>query len=132
MKITPDTNVLVRALARDDERQFQIAAAELRDAASVVLTVPALCELVWVLSHRYQFRRRDIAATIRVLAAGDNVVVEDALLAVGLAALEAGGDFADAIIAHQGRAAGAEVFVSFDRMAVKLLEAAGEPARLLS
>jgi len=32
----------------------------------------------------------------------------------GLALLEAGGDFADGVIAHEGRWLGAEAFVSFD------------------
>jgi predicted nucleic-acid-binding protein len=132
VKITPDTNVLVRALARDDEHQFQIAAAELQNAATVVLTMPALCELAWVLSHRYRFRRPDIAAAIAVLAEGDNVAVEAASLEAGLAMLHAGGDFADGVIARQGRDAGAEVFVSFDKDAIRLLRTADETARLLA
>lgn len=131
MKITPDTNVLVRALTRDDEQQYLAAADTLQSATTIVLTVPALCELAWVLSYRYRFRRPDIAEAIRVLAAGDNVVVEAGTLAAGLSMFEAGGDFADAVIAHQGREAGADTFVSFDKTAVALLTAAGESARLL-
>lgn len=131
MKITPDTNVLVRALARDDERQYQAAAEVLQSATRIVLTVPTLCELAWVLSYRYRFRRPDIAEAIRVLAAGDNVVVDAGALTAGLILLEAGGDFADAVIAHQGREAGADTFVSFDKTAVVLLTTAGESARLL-
>ncbi len=94
--------------------------------------MPTLCELVWVLSHRYRFRLRDIAAAIATLSSGDNVIVDNASLAAGLSMLEVGGDFADAVISHQGREAGAEVFVSFDRDAVRLLEATDERARLLS
>jgi predicted nucleic-acid-binding protein len=57
MKMTADTNVLVRALAGDDERQGKIARAELKKAELVALALPALCELVWVLSQGYKFRR---------------------------------------------------------------------------
>jgi predicted nucleic-acid-binding protein len=45
--------------------------------------------------------------------------------------LESGGDFADGIIAFEGRSAGGLVFVSFDRDAVALVEAAGFEAKLL-
>jgi predicted nucleic-acid-binding protein len=45
--------------------------------------------------------------------------------------LEAGGDFADGVIAYGGNWLGGESFVSFDKQAVALLTAAGQPARLL-
>jgi predicted nucleic-acid-binding protein len=48
----------------------------------------------------------------------------------GLAVLEAGGDFADGAIAHEGSWLGGETFVSFDKKAVALLAAQGQPARL--
>ena len=56
---------------------------------------------------------------------------DEAAVAVGLAALEAGGDFADSVIAYEGRRLDGETFVSFDRAAVKLLRAEGEAAHLL-
>jgi hypothetical protein len=43
----------------------------------------------------------------------------------GLAILEAGGDFADGVIAFDGRRLGGAVFVSFDRRAVALIERSG-------
>jgi predicted nucleic-acid-binding protein len=45
--------------------------------------------------------------------------------------LDAGGDFADGAIAHEGRWLGAEMFVSFDAKAVELLKAQGVAARVL-
>jgi hypothetical protein len=48
-----------------------------------------------------------------------------------LATLDAGGDFADGVIAYEGRWLGAETFVSFDTKAVETLAAEGVPARLL-
>jgi len=44
---------------------------------------------------------------------------------------QAGGEFADGIIAHEGAWLGADTFVSFDREAVGLLRKHGHPARLL-
>lgn len=49
-----------------------------------------------------------------------------------MALLDANGDFADGIIAYEGRWMGAETFVSFDRQAMKLMQERGESARLLS
>lgn len=49
----------------------------------------------------------------------------------GLALLEAGGDFADGVIAYDGDWLGAETFVSFDGQAVSLLEARGASVHLL-
>lgn len=46
--------------------------------------------------------------------------------------LEAGGDFADGIMAHEGARSGGDTFVSFDRKAVALLSRLNVPARLLS
>jgi predicted nucleic-acid-binding protein len=49
----------------------------------------------------------------------------------GLSVLNAGGDFADGIMAYEGSWLGGETFVSFDKKAVSLLTAHGQPARLL-
>ncbi|WP_347405175.1 hypothetical protein [Mesorhizobium sp. WSM4884] len=40
---------------------------------------------------------------------------------------DAGGDFADGVIAFDGQWLGGETFVSFDRKAVKLVEGRGTP-----
>jgi predicted nucleic-acid-binding protein len=61
-----------------------------------------------------------------------NVVVDRPAAEAGIAQLESGGDFADGAIAFEGRSLGADVFVSFDQDAVKLLQARGEAARLLA
>jgi predicted nucleic-acid-binding protein len=132
MKITADTNVLVRAITGDHEQQSKIAQAELASADVVALALPALCELVWVLSQGYKIPSEEIADAIQRLINGANVVVNRPAVEAGLALLDAGGDFADGIIAYEGSWLGAEIFVSFDKKAVKLMEAQGEPVRLLS
>ena len=63
MKITADTNVLVRALVQDDPEQARAAAEVLEQAELVAVPVPVLCELVWVLRRVYQFSTAECAAT---------------------------------------------------------------------
>jgi predicted nucleic-acid-binding protein len=132
MRITADTNVLVRAVTGDDARQAEIAKEELARADVVALSLPVLCEFVWVLSRGYGISTAEIAETIRRLIDSVNVAVDRPAAKAGLALLEAGGDFADGVIAHEGSRLGAECFVSFDKKAVKLLEAQGWGARVLA
>lgn len=132
MKITPDTNVLVRAILSDDVRQAKAAERELLNADVIALALPALCELVWVLSQGYKILPADIIDAIRRLMSSANVVVNRPAVEAGLALLAAGGDFADGAIAYEGNWLGAEVFVSFDKKAIRLMQAAGTSARLLS
>ena len=131
MKITADTNVLVRALTEDHPEQSKAAQLALRKADVVALTIPALCELVWVL-RSYKIRPGDIADTIRGLLNSANVAVNRPTVEAGLVMLDAGGDFADGVIAHEGNWLGADTFVSFDKKAVRLMEAQGKSAQLLS
>jgi predicted nucleic-acid-binding protein len=132
MKIAADTNVLVRAITEDHEHQSKAAQSVLKRAELVAIPLPALCELVWVLSQGYKIPSTDIAETIRRLMNGANVVINRPAAEAGLAMLDAGGDFADGVIAYEGTWLGAETFVSFDKRAVKLLEAQGGSARLLT
>ena len=132
MKITPDTNVLVRAVTGDDPQQSKIAHAILANADAVALTISALCELVWVLSRGYKIPASQTADAVRAFLNGANVVVNRRVAEAGLAMLDAGGDFADGVIAYEGNWLGAEAFVSFDKNAVKLLQAKGLRAELLS
>ena len=68
--------------------------AELAKADAFALALPALCELVWVLSQAYKVRTADIAEAIRRLMNGANVLVNRPAVEAGLAMLTAGGDFA--------------------------------------
>jgi predicted nucleic-acid-binding protein len=104
----------------------------LQKAEIVAISIPALCELVWVLSQGYRILSVDIAGTIRVLLNSANVVVNRPAAEAGLALLDAGGDFADGAIAYEGRWLGGDTFVSFDRKAVGLMEAHGDSVQLLS
>jgi predicted nucleic-acid-binding protein len=132
MKITVDTNVLVRAIVVDDPAQAKLAQAALGEAELVVVTTTSLCEFVWVLSRGYGFSRADVSAAIRGLMESANVEPSRPAVEAGLALLDEGGDFADGVIAFEGRALGAETFVTFDKDAVKRLKHQGYDAALLS
>ena len=132
MKITTDTNVLVRAITGDNARQSKVAQAELANADVVALALPALCELVWVLSQGYKIPSAQISEAIRRLMNSVNVVVNRPAAEAGLALLDAGGDFADGVIAYEGSWLGADTFMSFDKKAVKLMKVQGKSVRLLS
>jgi len=131
VRITADTNVLVRAIVGDDAKQSRSAQAELQKAEVVAISATALCELVWVLTQGYKIGADEIAQAIRLLVDAKNVAVNRPAVDAGLALLDAGGDFADGVIAFEGEQLGADTFVSFDKQAVKLLDAKGGAARLL-
>jgi predicted nucleic-acid-binding protein len=131
MKVAVDTNILVRAAVCDDPVQASIATKVLTDAELIAVATPCLCEFVWVLLRVYGFQPSDAAAAIRALLAAANVEVNRPAVEAGLSVLEAGGDFADGVIAYEGNWLGGETFVSFDKKAVALLTAQGQSARLL-
>jgi predicted nucleic-acid-binding protein len=130
VKVAVDTNVLVRAVVRDDAKQANMAAKLLTGATLVAVALPCLCEFVWVLRRVYGFTAADVADAIRALLDAANTEANRPAAEAGLAMLEAGGDFADGVIAFEGQWLGGETFVSFDKKAVALLTAQGQSARL--
>src|SRR5690606_35019580 len=131
MKIVVDTNVLVRSVVRDHPAQARAADKALKQATAIAVTLPVLCEFVWVLRSVYGIGQRDICAAVRALLDTANVLANRSAIEAGLAIYEAGGDFADGLIAHEGQQLGADAFVSFDRTAVTLLAGHGQAAVLL-
>ncbi len=131
MKLTVDTNVLVRAIVQDDKKQGNIAARILKSATEIAVPLAVLCELVWVLKRIYGFPKADIAAVIIGIVATQNVNLNRPAVHAGLAVLGAGGDFADGVIAYEGRWLGGETFVSFDKDAIAILKDLGESVKQL-
>lgn len=132
MKLSLDTNVLLRLVMGDDEAQQKRAVETLEGAEVVAISVHALCEFAWVLDRAYGVSRSDISNAIRHVLDMRNVVANRPTIEAGLAVLDAGGDFADGVIAFDGQWLGGETFVSFDKQAVKLLKAQGTATLLLS
>ena len=67
MRITADINVLVRAAVIDDPIEGAIAAEALLNAEVVAVTLPSLCEFVWVLSRGYKKRADEVASALLAL-----------------------------------------------------------------
>jgi predicted nucleic-acid-binding protein len=132
MKVSVDTNVLARAVLQDDPAQCRTARKLLKEATLIAVSLPCLCELVWILRQGAKLAKEDVAATIRALLDTGNVVMNRPAVEAGLALLEAGGDFADGVMAYEGTWLGGETFMSFDKKAVTLLLKAGEAAQHLT
>lgn len=134
VKITADTNVLLRAVVEDDAAQAAVARALLVQATVIAVPIAVFCEFAWVLRHGYGYSTLDTAAAIEAVAGIDTVVTDAPAVDAGLAALRAGGDFADGTIASQGERLGGTVFASFDRGVVASLRSHGanaaDPAEL--
>ncbi|WSH67910.1 type II toxin-antitoxin system VapC family toxin (plasmid) [Rhizobium ruizarguesonis] len=132
MKVSVDTNILARAVLQDDAEQGSAAAKLLKEASLIAVSLPSLCELVWILRRGARLSKEDVSQTIHDLLNAGNVAMNRPAVEAGLAMLEAGGDFADGVIAHEGAWLGGESFVSFDKQAVELVIRQGQPARLLA
>ena len=125
MRITADTNVLVRASVGDNAEQTAAARQLLRQAVEVCVPVTVFCEFAWVLSSIYRYSRPQIGAAIEQYLAADTISTDRDAVRAGLAVLAQGGDFSDGAVAFQGRAVGGATFASFDREARHLLDALG-------
>jgi predicted nucleic-acid-binding protein len=131
VNLIPDTNVLLRAIVRDDERQARVALKLLKGADIIAISLLCLCEVVWVLRNRYRFTAAQTFAALDTLLNSETVRVNRPAVEAGLALLREGGDFADAIIAHEGSWLGGDTFASFDQQAVTLLAQRGLATKLL-
>lgn len=132
MKITAYTNVLARAILQDDAAQCRKARDLLKDATLIAVSLPSLSELVWILRQGAKLPKEDVSIAIQALLDAGKVVMNRPAVEAGLALLEAGGDFADGIMAHEGKWLGGEIFVSFNKNAITLLSKQGEATHLLT
>jgi predicted nucleic-acid-binding protein len=111
--ITPDTNVIIRLLVRDDETQFAQAHRLFQEKVIFIPTTVVL-ETEWVLRYAYEFEPDTIIAALRGLFGLPNVELEQPLhVAQALAWREAGLDFADAL--HLAAAENSQKLVTFDK-----------------
>ena len=132
MRIIADTNILLRAALGDDPSQSPQAVRLLEESERVIVSRHAICEFVWVLGRSYKLPPTAIMAAITKLLRSENVLADDSALDAGFAAMESGADFADGVIAYEGRWLGGETFVSFDRKAVSAIAQQGHPTRFLA
>lgn len=132
MRFIADTNILLRITLRDDPDQARVAQDALRQATLLTISLPTFCEFAWVLAQGYKQKPAQIALAIDAFLQIGIVETDRASINAGLAILNAGGDFADGVIAFEGRRAGGEIFLTFDKRAARLLSQSGTEIRLLS
>jgi len=132
LTITADTNVLVRAVLNDDPRQSALARQILHEAYRIAVPTEVLCELAWVLRQGMGYSRSQLGDAFRMLLDSSNVVTDERAVEAGLSMLAAGGDFADGVIAFQGRRMGGGIFVTFDKRAATILRTQGDAIQLLT
>lgn len=74
MKVTLDSNVLVRLATQDDAAQAAKALQVLQKATQIVVPTPALCDLVWVLPRGCRYTPAQVAQEARLLKAQERKV----------------------------------------------------------
>ena len=118
-----DTNVLVRFLVRDDERQAETIYRIFKQAESdkEVFFVPLLVvlETVWVLESVYKIPRQEILYSINELILMPILEFEtqSAILNFVSSARETKMDLSDLLIAHSAKFSGCECVLIFDKRA---------------
>ncbi len=132
MNITADTNLLIRAIIADDAAAASVARLRMKDCRTITIPSVVFCEFIWVATRIYKLPRHAVSSTIRDLLLDPKVVCDRPAVEAGLAVADRGGDFADGVIAFEGRKLGGEVFATFDRKASSLLAAQGYAVDLLA
>lgn len=130
MSVIIDTNVLVRAIVRDHAEEAERATALLA-ANEVVIPTQTFCELIWVLARVYKLSRSELMDVVSAWSDTEGVVVDTAAVSAGLAVMKRGGDFADGVVAFEGRRIGGSVFATFDRRAARILIDEGHECLLI-
>jgi predicted nucleic-acid-binding protein len=120
-----DTNVLVRYIVRDDEKQ-SAAATRLIEARCTTdnpgrVSSIVLCELAWVLTRGYGYSRAMVGRVIRRILSVQELQAERPELAWQAVRLFEQGraDFADFLIGLSNRENKAEVTYTFDTKAAE-------------
>ncbi len=136
MKITTDTNLLLRAILEDDPQQAIEAQTLIGRAELVAIPVPVFCEMVWTMRRLYKRSADEIANAMEALLQVETVATDRPAVEAGIDVLRRGGDFADGVIAWHGMALGGTVLATFDKAGIRVLNGAGllasEPGSLLS
>lgn len=123
--IALDTNVLVRYLVRDDERQAESARALLESLTTErpgYACREVVVELVWVLERAYGIPRERIATILQDLVATESLIIEaaDDVARAAFRYRARGPGFSDLMVIAAAERAGARPLHTFDRKAARL------------
>ncbi len=120
-----DTNILIRFLVGDDNKQAKAVYNLFKDAESrkEELFVPLLVvlELIWVLESVYAIERSSLLDSVADLLIMPVLKFEhsDAIQKLIITAKNSNCDLSDLLIAHSARDSACEVVYTFDKKAAK-------------
>jgi len=118
-----DTNVLIRFLVNDDEKQARIVRDLFKRAEAeqhrLFVPLPVALEMIWVLESVYDISRQDILDTIQKLLLMPvlSFDAQEVLQQVIQSARNGSEDLADLLIAHAAIQSGCVSVLTFDRKA---------------
>ena len=123
--IALDTNVLVRYLVCDDQRQAEAARTLLESLTSErpgFVCLEVTVELVWVLERAYGFDRHRIAKIVEELVSTEGLEFEaqDDVARAAFRYPRAAAGFSDLMISGAALRSGAHPLYSFDKKAARL------------
>ena len=115
--ISVDTNIIVRLLTGDDQRQFK-RAKSLFEKENIFISTTVILETEWVLRYAYHFKPIEIAAAFQSLFGLSNVQLEEPLIiAKAIDWFKEDLDFADAL--HLTKSQTSQSFATFDKKLIK-------------
>jgi len=118
-----DTNILVRFVTRDDERQWKRVNAFLEKRCSAKepgwISCIVLCEVVWVLSRGYEYGKSDILKLLEQLSLTAEMRLEshDSVRGAVQDWRKGKADFSDYLIGRLNKERGCETTITLDRKA---------------
>ena len=112
-----DTNVLIRYLTKDDERQWEQARKIIESGQQCLVTNIVLCEMVWVLKGEvYKYSKQEIIETLKAMLSCPTFEFENrsAFYQAVQRTKQGKADFSDYLIGAMARQAGSSYTVTFD------------------
>ncbi len=123
--IALDTNILVRFLVHDDERQAQLVHSRLKKAERTkeqfLIPITVTLEIIWVLENAYDFHRQEILNSLEALTQMPIFLFEadEVLEQLINQGNQSNLDLSDLLIALSSNNQGADVTLTFDKKASK-------------
>lgn len=123
--IAVDTNILVRYLVCDDQRQAEAARTLLESLTAErpgFICREVTLELVWVLERAYNFSRHRIANIVEELVSTEGLVFEaqDNVARSAICYRTVGAGFSDLMVSSAAKRSGAHLHYTFDKEAARL------------
>lgn len=116
-RIGIDTNIVVRAIVKDEEQQAKISLSILQFVETYICHTVIL-ETVWVLESVYKLSKADIVRGLKLVFGLPKVSLEDSsAIALTLKWYDSGLDFGDAL--HLATTQRYKTFCTFDKALIK-------------